>query len=218
MAVIDSHAKGCHMLYLFRRRLSRTWLLACVALSIAALSLIMVLVVAPPGLIPLGYGNVSHTGENADNPKHQPATQDKNTSVEARQPNVDSIPTQAVTSALPVLKQEEVIVAFDCARETLQLPPYQRDAQLDREAEALLQHFLTDGEAHLDPGYNGYTLTGQLLLDAAYGSELTNGCSVGGFDVTQVQDLHTSQTIGVALAPVTNAYRRPMYQTIIIGR
>lgn len=207
------------MLYSVRRRLSRTWLAACVALGVAALALITVLVFAPRGVIRLGHGDPPNPERDVMPPKQQPVTQDDGSAGDVGPPRSDAVPTERIASAEPpVLKAEEVIAAFNCARETLRLAPYQRDTQLDREAEALLQRFLRDGDEYLDPGYNGYTLTGQLLLDSAYQPERPNGCEIGGFDVTQVQDLAASQTIGVALAPVANAYNRPLYQAIIIGR
>jgi hypothetical protein len=137
--------------------------------------------------------------------------------------HADAAPALTSTSApepqgSPPLTADEVVAAFDCARARHGLPSYGRDAQLDREADALLSRLLRNGEDHLHHDEGSYALTGQLLLDSAYPSDPLLPCAIGGFDVLHVQDLDRSAEIGLAVAPVPNAYGRPMYLVLVLGR
>jgi len=112
------------------------------------------------------------------------------------------------------LTPDRVVAAFDCARAGHKLPAYKRDPELDAQAKIILQRVVADPSQPLIPHENGYTLTGQLVLDPSY-PKLTN-CMVGGFDVAQVKDLARSKRIGVALARTT-VYEQALYLTIIVG-
>ncbi len=203
------------MFYTIRRHRSRMWLAAVLALGIGALALVTVLAVSPGSMLRLAQGMQA----DAPRPTEHGDADHRHPEADAPQP----VAAHASAAALPAnglspLTAEDVVAAFDCARDKARLPTYERDAELDREAAILLQHFQHKGEAHLEPGENGYTLTGQLLLDSAATAAPPRGCEVGGFDVTQVPDLDRSHRIGVALAPVPNPYDRPLYHAIVIGR
>jgi hypothetical protein len=200
------------MLYTFRRRRLRMWLVAGLALGIAALTLITVLV-APGSALRLGKAQQEQAPYPADGDDQSDARVDAPQPVAAH-PIAVAMPAQAV----PILSHADIIAAFDCARGRARLPAYERDAALDREATTLLQRLQRDGEAHLEPGDNGYTLTAQLLLDSAATVDAPQTCEVGGFDIAQVPDLDRSTRIGVALAPVPNAYRRSLYHAVVIGQ
>ncbi len=203
------------MRYTLRRRLSRTWLAAWTALALAALALAALVAATPGDLILLG------TERPADDPAGaMPRATHHLVDHAADQPEQPAPASGPASRAAapPPLTVETVLGAFNCARQRAQLPPYQHDPALDREAESLLQHALRDADQHLDGADYGYTLTGQLLLDSEYPLELERSCGVGGFDVGQVQDLDQAERIGIAVAAVPNAYQRPLYQAIVVGR
>jgi len=109
---------------------------------------------------------------------------------------------------------ETVVAAFDCARNKRHLPPYKRDLTLDEKANSILERILTDPTQSLSDDEQGFTLTGQLLLDAAY--PVLSECMVGGFDVGRVEKLERSSRIGVAIAPMF-IYEQSLFLTIIVG-
>lgn len=204
------------MRYTLRRHLSRTWLAAVIALVLAALAIIALVAASPGGLIRLGRDNDA-TGNEQIRAAVDGATHPDGTDHAHNEPD-DPAPAATATAADPSLMADDVLQAFNCARQRAQLPPYTRDPQLDGEAQRVLERALRNGEDDLHLDDHGYTLTGQLLLDSGYGYELSDTCAVGGFDVSDVPDLDQAQRIGLALVAVPNAYGRPLYQAIVLGR
>lgn len=124
--------------------------------------------------------------------------------------------TGATEASTPTgLTAEQVIAAFNCARTRAALPEYARTAALDAEASRLLQQIQRDAQFHLHQGDGVYTLSGQFLLNA---DTPTRDCEVGGFDVANLPDLDKANTIGIAMRPLSNPYRQPLFQVAVVGR
>jgi hypothetical protein len=200
------------MRFFVRRHLGWPWIAALSTVACAALIIGSVIATASGALIPLGQGGSPAERATPVLPRpvgggdvHRVASTDE-----------PAAPDRAAASVGSVLMSEQVFTAFDCARGMQSLPAFQRDAQLDREAASILQRLVRNPDSHLEPGEHGYTLTGQLLLDA--GVEPEHPCEVGGFDIAAVADLDRAGRIGAAVEPVANAYGRPLYHAVVIGR
>lgn len=132
--------------------------------------------------------------------------------------NTHEFPTNSQEPHLMVaasaVTPEKVIAAFDCARTRRQLPAYTRDTALDDQANAILKRVIANPQQPLNDYEQGFTLTGQLMLDATY--PVLSECMVGGFDVARVEQLERSSRIGVAIAPM-QLYEDLLYLTIVVG-
>lgn len=173
------------MRYRLQHSLHREWLTALISLTIGALALLF------------SFTGISRTW-------WEPTAATKN-----------AASVQPLAPATAIVGEADVIAAFDCARSKQALPAYQRDAQLDREAQRMLAQLLATPGAQLTDNTNSYKLTGQLLLDATLGQQ---GCAVGGFDVARIKDLQKASRIGAAVAAVPADTQPPLVMAVVLGR
>lgn len=121
----------------------------------------------------------------------------------------------SVEQASQPINAEDVIAALNCARAQQSLPPYERLAEFDREAQRRLITLQTNGQQRLDASEATFPFIGQLLLNNAANP---TGCTIGGFDTTRIRDLSKATRVGVAVADVQSGAQPQMTLAVIVGR
>lgn len=121
------------------------------------------------------------------------------------------LPVRAADLDHATVPTSAVATAFNCARQRTGLAPYVVDAQLTAEANTVATRIQTGGRGP-QPGEQGWTLTGTLVLDT---SHATQDCMVGGVDLSDVPDLERAGSMGIAVVPLPEPN---LVLAVVVGR
>lgn len=123
-----------------------------------------------------------------DVPTTEPAT------AEPEQADRDAAPEDAELARL----QNEILTAYNCAQETNGLPPFELDPELTAVAQQVGEQLGADSTLDISDIAGEYLLHASLALEDG---EAAQGCSIGGFDLTEFPPMDDISRLGIAVFP-----------------